>query len=84
MLNGAATHHISFNFLGNLFVLNVQCLHSLILSMFGTSRNLLDLLGVVGVVLVKAGDLTRFLIVDALHGRQHILCGHILIDAISM
>ena len=84
LLERATSPHISFDTIWYLLVLRIQTLHCLVLSLFGTVLNGLDLIGILGFVFVQLSDFARLLLIDLLNCLLTARSVHVLIDGLTM
>ena len=83
-LEGATTNHIGLYLGRDFLVCGVKVFHGLILCLFRTLLNLLHLRSVLWVRLGDRLDLSRLLIVNALHRPHNVSCRHESINRLTL
>lgn len=64
--------------------MSIQVLHCLVLGLFGTQLDILDLLLVLGILFVNLVDLALSLVVDALLRYHNIVSVHVSVDSFTL
>ena len=84
LLDRATTYHVCLDLLGNFFILRIQILHCLVLRLFCTLLDCLNLLSVLGIAPRDRIDLACLLLVNTIHSGNNVTTRHKVIDCLTV
>ena len=84
LLDRAATNHVCLDLCGNFFILRIQILHCLVLRLFCTLLDCLNLLRILGIAPRDRIDLVCLLLVYTSHRGNNVTGRHKVIDCLAV
>lgn len=84
LLDRAATNHVCLDLCGNFFILRIQILHCLVLRLFCTLLNCLNLLSILRIAPRDRIDLVCLLLIYTSHSGNNVTGRHKVIDCFTV